>query len=218
MDEQQRDIYNRFGKESLAFDPRLDELKLLSSVAVAYLFWAVCIFVYTIPVAARASRTWLTIIAIACLILEVTLCLTETSLPGWMPATMTEQELVRKVHSVFPAFIAGLASLATSLYVDIDKTCIAALAELTQHQKALSGVLHQLQVVVSAAGDKNKPADSLSVEQISAKMAELREIMDQSGETTVQVVEKLKNSSSNPGSSYYWLIFLVIYGGVYLFQ
>ena len=135
MDESQRDIYNRFGLESVAFDPRLDELKLLSSLAAVYLFWIVSTYILTIPVASRASRTWIAIVGIGMLVLEISLCLTESTLPGWMPATLTEQELMRHIHSAFPAIIVGLASLSTSLYVDIDKTSIGVLKELTSHQK-----------------------------------------------------------------------------------
>jgi DnaJ-class molecular chaperone len=41
MDEQQRDLYNRFGDSNLKFDPRQDELKLLSGIAAVYIFWLV---------------------------------------------------------------------------------------------------------------------------------------------------------------------------------
>lgn len=138
MDESQRDIYNRFGKDSLAFDPRLDELKLLSSIGVVYLYWMVTTYIFTLPIASRACRTWIAILGIALLVLEISLCLTESSLPSWMPPALTEHELIGNVHSVFPAVIVALAAVATSLYVDIDKTSIAVLGELTQHQKVSS--------------------------------------------------------------------------------
>mmetsp|Transcript_5143 Transcript_5143/g.5278 ORF Transcript_5143/g.5278 Transcript_5143/m.5278 type:complete len:332 (+) Transcript_5143:143-1138(+) len=218
MDESQRDIYNRFGSESLAFDPRLDELKLLSSLGAVYLFWIVSTYIFTIPIAARASRTWIAVFGIGLLVLEISLCLTESSLPEWMPATLTEQELMRRLHSAFPAIIAALATLATSMYVDIDKTSIAVLEELAQHQKALNGVLHQLQTIISVAGDKTQSQDDISAESVANKLTELRDIMDHSGESTTNIIETLKNSSSNPGSNYYWLIFVLLYGGVYFFQ
>ena len=138
MDESQRDIYNRFGLESLAFDPRLDELKLLSGLAAVYLFWVVSTYILTIPIASRASRTWIAIVGIAMLFLEISLCLTESTLPSWMPATLTEQELMRHVHSAFPAIIVALASVATYMYVDIDKISIAVLNQLTAHQKVIN--------------------------------------------------------------------------------
>ena len=84
--------------------------------------------------------------------------------------------------------------------------------------QALNGVLHQLQVIVSIAGDKKQAHDAGSVEAITTKLSELRDIMDVSGDATTGIIETLKNSSSNPGSNYYWLIFVAIYGGVYFFQ
>jgi hypothetical protein len=135
MDETQRDVYNRFGEESLQFDPRHDELKLLSGLGVKYIFWIVCAYIFTLPVAARASRTWIAIVGVVMLIVEVSLCLTESAIPKWMPSTMTEQELMRLFHAIFPGIMAAFRCLAESLYVDIDKTSLAVLAELTQHQK-----------------------------------------------------------------------------------
>ena len=224
MDETQRDVYNRFGKEALKFDPRLDELKLLSGIGVVYLFWFVATFVFTAPKGARAARTWIAIVGIAALVTEVTLCLTDTALPTWLPATMTEQELIRRLHSVFPAVVAGFTALSLSLYVDIDKTCLAALAELTAHQKALAGLLQQLQGAVAAVGDSKAAAAATSssaapvnVAEVAHKMSELRDVMEQSNDATVAVVDKLRNSSSNPGSQYYWLLFVAMYGGMYFF-
>ena len=63
-----------------------------------------------------------------------------------------------------------------------------------------------------------KSGESASAESICAKMAEMREIMEQSNDSTVVVIDALKNASSNPGSNYYWLIFVALYGGVYFFQ
>ena len=50
-------------------------------------------------------------------------------------------QVIRRMHSLFPAIIAAFSALAMSLYVDIDLTSINALAELTKHQRALEGTL-----------------------------------------------------------------------------
>lgn len=50
MDEAQRDLYNRFGPSNLAFDPRKDEMKLISDISVSYVFWAVVAYLLTIPI------------------------------------------------------------------------------------------------------------------------------------------------------------------------
>jgi hypothetical protein len=84
----------------------------------------------------------------------------------------------------------------------------------------MNGLLHQLQVVISATCDRNQPQlqDTSSVEAVNEKITELRELMEQSNESTVRCIESLKNASSNPGSNYYWLIFVALYGGIYFFQ
>lgn len=63
MDESTRDMYSRFGAmESYEFDPRKDELKLLSDIAMNYLFWMVVVYVMTLPVSSRSCRTWIAIL------------------------------------------------------------------------------------------------------------------------------------------------------------
>ncbi len=65
MDENYRDIYNRFGLlSSFDFDPRKDDLKLLTDVSLTYLFWGVVAYIVTLPTSARACRTWITIVGI----------------------------------------------------------------------------------------------------------------------------------------------------------
>jgi phosphopantetheine adenylyltransferase len=82
----------------------------------------------------------------------------------------------------------------------------------------MNGLLHQLQVVITATCDKNQTQDASSMESVNDKIAELREFMEQSNESTTTFIETLKNASSNPGSNYYWLIFVALYGGIYFLQ
>lgn len=135
MDEEQRDIYNRFGGSSLDFDPRKDELKLIADVGVGYLFWAVTGYIMTIPVGARACRTWIMILGVVMLAVEVSFKLTETALPAWAPESLTEYELVFYLHASFPLLIAALRILAEALYVDADQTSNLVLKEIYMHQK-----------------------------------------------------------------------------------
>ncbi len=65
MDETSRDLYNRYGAlPSYSFDPRKDELRLISDTSLAYLFWAVVVYIMTLPVSSRSCRTWLLILGI----------------------------------------------------------------------------------------------------------------------------------------------------------
>ncbi len=238
MDESLRDIYNRFGPSALDFDPRKDEIKLVSDIAMQYIMWGVLAFIFTLPVAARASRTWIAILAIGMFSVEVCLCITETSMPGWMiPSTLTEHELVFYLHAAFPALVAQLAALAMALYVDIDQTSIAVLKDVFEHQKvahsrsvlsssthcmsgqSLRELLQQVETVVDIA---RKPVPSATdidaVERVRSRLCELSEEMEVVGDGFTRRIEDLRMASANPGSSYYWIIFVLLYGGIYFMQ
>lgn len=135
MDESKRDIYNRFGEQSLQFDPRQDEIKLLSSVVTTYLYWGVLSYIVTIPKSSKMSTNWILIVLIAIFVLEVFLCLTETAVPDFGLPYLTEQELLLFVHSFFPFILVSLKVLADCLYVDVDQYTIDALSAITTHQK-----------------------------------------------------------------------------------
>mmetsp|Transcript_25551 Transcript_25551/g.42838 ORF Transcript_25551/g.42838 Transcript_25551/m.42838 type:complete len:340 (-) Transcript_25551:283-1302(-) len=227
MDESQREIYNRFGEGDLEFDPRKDEMKLISDISTVYLYWIVCSYIMTLPAGAQASRTWLIIIGIAVMALEVCFCLTETAIPEWAPESLTEYELLFYLHSCFPLFIAALRCLAESLYVDIDQTSIAVLRDFSVHQKALYDMVQQLQSLVEAevgsdpsdanAADRDSNSQQ-RLESAQQQLLSLRDQMDSSNDSTSKYIEALKNCSSNPGSNYYWIIFVALYGGIYFLQ
>lgn len=135
MDEALRDAYNRFGASALVFDPRKDEMKLITDTSMGYIFWAVCAYLATLPTGVRAARNWIAIIGIIILSVEVCFSLTETTIPSWMPEYLTEADLVYYLHALFPMLIAFLCVLADYLYVDPDKTALAVLKEMTENQK-----------------------------------------------------------------------------------
>lgn len=134
MDESQRQIYNRFGEESLEFDPRLDELKLLSEIIIRFIGWGIAAYIYTLPAAAKSCRTWIAITALILLALEITFCLTETSIPAMFPPQLTEREFILLSYSVFPLIIAVLRCLSEAFYVDIDKSSFAVLRSIAVTQ------------------------------------------------------------------------------------
>lgn len=215
MDEQKRDIYNRFGIDAIKFDPRSDELKLIVGLGVVYLFWSVVSYIATLPRSAQACRTWIAIVLIAMLIGEVFLCLTETTLPAWMPARLTEHEFALCMHALFPGIIVVLRCISEYLYVDIDNCTLQVLSDISKHHKAMGGLLHQLQVLLTP---DERSQSTAPLEDIQRKIEELRQEMQDCNDHATDTVEMLKTASSNPGSNYYWLIFVVIYGGVYFFQ
>jgi hypothetical protein len=135
MDEEKRDLYNRFGGNHLDFDPRKDEIKLIADIATQYLAWGVLAYLATIPAGARACRTWLAILAVVMLAIEVAFKLTETTIPEWMPENLTEHLLVYYLHSAVPLVIVALRILSESLYVDADQTSLRVLKEVFTQQK-----------------------------------------------------------------------------------
>ena len=138
MDESSRDIYNRFGPSHLLFDPRKDEMKLISDLAVNYLFWAVMIYIITLPISRRVVRTWMGILGIVLVAVQVMLSLTETTLPEYSSYTFTEYEIIYYCHTLFPGITAALCLLAEYLYVDKDETTMAVLSDIYHQQKVNS--------------------------------------------------------------------------------
>ena len=57
--------------------------------------------------------------------------------------------------------------------------------------------------------------DIKKIDVIQSKIIELRELIDQSCDNVTLFIDVLRTSSSNPGSKYYWIVFIVIYGSVY---
>lgn len=151
MDEELREAYNRFGEAALQFDPRKDELKLMTDIGLVYIFWIFCGYLFTLPVASQASRTWMVILGIALFAVEIAFSLFAMNIPDlgagvapsndsmilttWLPVTLTEYELIFYLHSTFPFILALLRLLAQWLYVDRDETSIAVLKQICSHQK-----------------------------------------------------------------------------------
>ena len=134
MDEIQREVYNRFGSNSLDFDPRHDEIKLLADIGVVYIGWGIVAYIFTLPQAARSCRTWIAIVGLALLALEISFCLTEQSIPNVFSKHITEYEFIILCHSCFPLIIALLRCLSEALYVDIDKSTVEVLNSVTTTQ------------------------------------------------------------------------------------
>ncbi len=79
--------------------------------------------------------------------------------------------------------------------------------------EALSQLSSLVDSFVADAGQSES-----SVEQAKAKMAELQHRLRSSREAAVQGMHLLQSSSSNLLSKYYWVVFIVMYAGVYLWQ
>jgi hypothetical protein len=53
---------------------------------------------------------------------------------------------------------------------------------------------------------------------IQDKLATLREDVDCAAQTATAHIDALRQSSSNPGANYYWIVFVVLYGSIYVLQ
>ncbi len=232
-DEEHRDVYNRFGAEFVLSDPRRDELRLLSTVASYYLGWGVLSYIFTLPIGARVARTWVTLVLIAMLIAHVSLTLTESQLPAWVyPKSLTEYECIIFLHSFFPIALALLRILSEYLYVDVDDISIQCYSKLVEQNEHVYCLMEQLKQ--SIVGNKK----DISFDSIQKQLADIQTSMSNKvlilnsltylltysliqcnkDDEVKALITQLKQSSSNPGSSYYWIIFIFLYAGVYLFQ
>ena len=212
MDEKNRDIYNRFGSGVTA-DPRLDELKLIGDIFFNYLKWGLLSYLATNALGTKMCRTWVMLTLLCMLALEVSFCLTESSLPSWFPGNLTEYELIFFLHSIFPGLLLTFRSVVESMHVDMNRVTVDVLNNLLLHQESLHGLIQEIENL----SDGNS-ASRESLEELQSKIALAKNQMTLADDRANTALEQLKKSSTNPGSNYYWLIFVAIYGGVYFFQ
>lgn len=226
IDEAQRDIYNRFGDGKLDFDPRKDEFQLISEMLTVYVFWTITSYIATMPSGARASRTWIMIIGIVVMAIEVVLCLTETTMPEWasLNKRSTEYELIYMLHSIFPGLIIGFRCLSEYLYVDVNSSSILVLEDVFQQQENLHSLLQDVQTTLTDANatklisGQELRIESNKQDSMRTKLVELCDQLEMANESTKRHIQNLKSSNSNPGANYYWILFVILYGGMYFLQ
>lgn len=139
IDENLRDVYNRFGPGNLEFDPRKDEIKLMIDIATGFFFWGLFSYIVTLPTSWRGARSWIALLALVLLGIEVVFALSGTEIPAFLHPTLTEYELVYYLNSAFPIVIVLLGASAQYFYMDMDATSISVLNDVIAHQK----VYHQ---------------------------------------------------------------------------
>lgn len=71
---------------------------------------------------------------------------------------------------------------------------------------------------VSSNNNNKNTNNTAHMVQVHDKLQRLRDEMDSITESTHQQVETLRHCVSNPGSNYYWIIFIVIYGAIFLME
>ena len=75
-----------------------------------------------------------------------------------------------------------------------------------------------IEATTSATAATSSSMDPAQLAAVQSKLAELRDVLDHSAGATAHYIDALRRCSSNPGSNYYWLIFVALYGGIYFMQ
>jgi hypothetical protein len=133
INQEQRDLYNKFGPEGLNKN-FVDANALLLQIAIYYLTWGMLVYILTLGKSSCEARNWIFTGQIVMLIVEVSLMLQEVKLPDWFLPTVTEHEIVLLLHSLFPAFMNGCRSIGSFYYQDVDELMRASIASLRTSQ------------------------------------------------------------------------------------
>jgi hypothetical protein len=222
LDESSRDVYNLFGPGYDDEDPRNNELSLVCGLMAIYFYFGFCATMVTSTRATRASRMWSMILIVTILILDVLLRVVPNviEIPTCLPYSMTEHELMLVIYSIIPLAITLLAVVADWLFVDMNLTTVQAVEEVMESKRAMGNLLEKYkEMVLSVASPNTSKVDAVvAVEDVDSVTRGLADKMEESGDAVDTLVQRLREANSNPFSSYYWIIFIVLYGVMYLFQ
>jgi hypothetical protein len=223
MDLELREVYNKFGKEGIAQNKRYSETQFLIEVAIFYVSWAVMAFLLTMGKKSGSARDWTFTGLIVMLVVEVVVMTSQTNpIPSWLFPTMTENDLVRIMHSLFPAFMNGCRSLGAFLYVDVDAQLRQFLLALQEQNKDILLVLRDVQIGVQniqahggggprlAATTGNLPVSTDGVPSTRAtptgKIKELQDRLQYSNASVAQAVQSLKTENKSSNLGFYGMI------------
>ena len=224
MDMEFREVYNKFGREGIEKNKRFDETQFLLEVAIFYVSWAVMAFLLTMGKKSGEARNWTFTGLIVMMVLEVVVMTSQKNpIPAWLFPTLTENDVVRLMHSLFPAFMNGCRTLGAFLYVDLDAQLRQLLVALQEQNKDILLVLRDVQIGVqniqSTGGGGGGGGPRLAMPSTAnlsvatddgvtsrvtptGKLKELQDRLRTSNTNVAQAVEGLKsegNKSSNLG-------------------
>ena len=231
MDLELRDVYNKFGKEGVANNKRYSETQFLIEVAIFYVSWAVMAFLLTMGKKSGQARDWTFTGMIVMLVVEVVVMTSQTNpIPAWLFPTVTEYDLVRVMHSLFPAFMNGCRSLGSFLFVDVDGQLRQFLLALQEQNKDILLVLRDVQIGVQnvqahgggggggprlaapagapSTGNMPVTADDgvPSKATPTGKIKELQDRLQYSNASVAQAVQSLKTENKSSNLGFYGMI------------
>jgi hypothetical protein len=230
MDLELRDVYNKFGKAGIDNNKRYSETQFLIEVAIFYVSWAVMAFLLTMGKKSGQARDWTFTGMIVMLVVEVVVMTSQTNpIPSWLFPTLTEYDLVRIMHSIFPAFMNGCRSLGSFLFVDVDEQLRQFLLALQEQNKDILLVLRDVQIGVQniqsfggggggprlaapaggpSTGNIPVTADGgvASKAMPTGKIRELQERLQYSNANVAQAVQSLKTENKSSNLGFYGMI------------
>jgi hypothetical protein len=149
MDLELREVYNKFGKEGIAQNKRFNETQFLMEVGIFYVSWAIMAFLLTMGKKSGEARNWTLTGLIVIMVLEVVIMTSQQNpIPTWAFPTLTENDVIKLMHSLFPAFMNGCRTLGAFLYVDLDAQLRQLLLALQDQNKDILLVLREVQIGV----------------------------------------------------------------------
>lgn len=226
MDLELREVYNKFGKEGIAANKRFNESQFLMEVAVFYVSWAIMAFVLTMGKKSGSAREWVFSGLIGMLVIEVVVMTSQQNpVPASIFPTLTEADLVRIMHSLFPAFMNGCRSMGSYLYVDLDAQLRMLLLALQEQNKDVLMVLRDVQIGVQTiqanggggGGHRiNSTADLPVVSEggstggirptPTGKIRELQNRLQSSDANVAQAVQSLQPEQQSSNLGFYGMI------------
>jgi hypothetical protein len=225
MDLELREVYNKFGKEGITANKRFNESQFLMEVAVFYVSWAIMAFMLTMGKKSGSAREWVFTGLIAMLVLEVVVMTSQQNpIPASIFPTLTEADLVRIMHSLFPAFMNGCRSMGAYLYVDLDAQLRLLLLALQEQNKDVLMVLRDVQIGVqtiqaTGGGGGGRITSTADMPVVSeggsaggirptptGKIRELQNRLQTSDASVAQAVQSLQPEQQSSNLGFYGMI------------
>ena len=230
MDLELREVYNKFGKEGIQANKRFNENQFLIEVAVFYISWGIMAFLLTMGKKSGQAREWVFTGLIVMMVIEVIVMTSQTNpIPSYLFPTLTENDLVKIMHSLFPAFMNGCRSMGSYLYVDLDAQLRQLLLALQEQNKDVLMVLRDIQIGVhnvqqsgvgsgGGGGGPRIAANTTGTMPVSTdgavqsmvtptgKLRELQSRLHPSGGNVAQAVQGLKTEQKSSNLGFYGMI------------
>jgi hypothetical protein len=134
MDDNKRDIYNRFGESRLDADPRLNELRAILELLGTYVFWGILVFSATIPKGSKGCRIWISLILLSMISIEGLYTIFDGELT-FRTLHFTEHEIILMLHKSFPFILMILVSFSQFYFLSTEIFAVDTLDSVLQSQQ-----------------------------------------------------------------------------------